>query len=68
LGNSTALVILNFKAEKVGFSLGDEQDWEAFRFVLGNYYYPLAAEYQVPMISGNDLLLQGFEGRLYIRS
>jgi alpha-glucosidase len=65
LGNSTALVILNFKAEEIYFSLGDDQDWNAFKFVLGNYH-PVASE--APMISGNGIMLQGFEGRLYVRS
>jgi len=66
LGNSTALVILNFKDKEVGFSLGDEQDWEAFEFVFGNYNYPEAS--RALKISGNDIRLQGFEGRLYVRS
>lgn len=66
LGNLIALVILNFKAEETKFSLGDEQDWNAFSFILGNYYDPPAS--QTPSISGNTILLQGFEGRLYIRS
>ncbi|KAF8234809.1 glycoside hydrolase family 13 protein [Tricholoma matsutake] len=66
LGNCTALVVLNFKAEEIQFSLGDQEDWNGFHFALGNYYYPLVSP--TPLISGNSILLQGFEGRLYLRS
>jgi alpha-glucosidase len=66
LGNTTALVILNFKAEEIQFSLDDEQDWKAFTFVLGNYYHGVTSG--MPTMSGNDIQLRGYEGRLYIRS
>ena len=62
LGNSTALVILNFTAKETEFLVDDNQ---GFRFVLGNYYPPTS---QPPIISGNAIPLHGFEGRLYIRS
>jgi len=66
LGNTTAFVILNFKAEEIQFSLDDKQDWEAFTFVLGNYYHDVVSG--IPTISGSEIHLQGFEGRVYIRS
>ncbi|KAF9463172.1 glycoside hydrolase family 13 protein [Collybia nuda] len=60
--NTTALVILNFGEEVVSFSLGSQQDWSRFSFVLGNY------QVASPEPAQNPIRLEGYEGRLYVRA
>jgi hypothetical protein len=59
--SESALVVLNFREEKVEFELGGGGDWGAFRFVFGNYGHPGLE------IEGNSVWLRGYEGRLYVK-
>ncbi|KAF8055619.1 glycoside hydrolase family 13 protein [Lyophyllum atratum] len=63
LGNTTALVLLNFKEAEVPFSLGSERDWSAFKLVLGNYHQELE---EVEAIA-DSVVLKGYEARIYIQ-
>ncbi|KAF5376935.1 hypothetical protein D9615_007297 [Tricholomella constricta] len=69
LGNTTALVLLNFTEGEVPFSLGSEsgqESWRAFKLVLGNYDRE-PQDVDDPLVD-SAVLLKGYEGRLFLRS
>jgi len=59
LGNTVALVLLNFKETEITFSLDEVRQIGGFKFILGNY----PSDEDLP--SGN-VVLNGYEGKVYI--
>ena len=59
LGNTTAVVLLNFKETVVTFPLGEVKHSDGFKFVLGNY----PSDKQLP---SGSVVLKGYEGKVYI--
>ncbi|GLB36830.1 putative alpha-amylase domain containing protein [Lyophyllum shimeji] len=64
LGNTTALVLLNFKETEVSFVLPSERGWSAFKLILQNYDGGLEDGRGI----ADRVLLRGFEGRIYVQS
>jgi len=61
LGNTVALVLLNFKETKITFSLDEVRQIGGFKFILGNY----PSDEELP---SESVVLNGYEGRVYISS
>ncbi|KIM81904.1 glycoside hydrolase family 13 protein [Piloderma croceum F 1598] len=61
LGNTTALVLLNFKETAITFPLDEVKRFDGFKFVLGNH----PSEKELP---SNSVVLKGYEGKVYIKS
>ena len=64
LGNSSALVLLNFKKADVTFRLDSKSDLTGFRLVLGNY---IDDQGEGIAVASDGIRLRGFEGRVYIK-
>jgi alpha-glucosidase len=60
LGNTTALVMLNFKETEVTFSLDEVKQTRGYKYILGNY----PSDEDLP--SGNVVVLRGYEGKVYV--
>ena len=59
LGNTTALVLLNFKETEIKFLLDEVKDFHGFKFMLGNY----PSEEELPRAG---VVLKGYEGKVYV--
>jgi oligo-1,6-glucosidase len=59
LGNTTALVLLNFKETEITFPLDEVKRFDGFKFVLGNH----PSEKELP---SDSVILKGYEGKVYI--
>jgi oligo-1,6-glucosidase len=60
LGNTTALVLLNFKETEVTYPLDEVERFAGFKFVLGNYP---SDDQELP---SGSIVLKGYEGKVYI--
>ncbi|KZP22101.1 glycoside hydrolase family 13 protein [Athelia psychrophila] len=60
LGETTALVLLNFKEKVVKFPLEEVGSIDGFKLVLGNYT-------AVAALTQGDVTLREYEGRVYVR-
>lgn len=60
LGETTALVLLNFTERVVDFPLKEVRNVEGFKMLLGNYIESAA-------LTPGTVALRGYEGRIYIR-
>lgn len=64
LGDVRALILLNFKETSVSFNIQDVEDLDAYTLVLSNYddMNPGNGKLQ-----GADIVLRGYEGRVYLK-
>ncbi|KAG5651663.1 hypothetical protein H0H81_007886 [Sphagnurus paluster] len=73
LGDTTALVLLNFTEAEVPFSLGGGNTYptRASQLVLGNYHYPresVGVDIGVDAdVEVDSMVLRGYEARVYLR-
>ena len=64
LGDVRALILLNFKEASVSFNIQDVEDLDAYTLVLSNYD---GMNPDNGKLQGADIVLRGYEGRVYLK-
>lgn len=62
LGGTQALVLLNFKETEATFEVSGIGELDVYQLVLANYH-----DTDRKGIAGRDVVLRGYEGRIYLK-